>query len=549
MMKHVIFIALVLASVAADAGEMQMAWRRDNQDVLMTLKPEQGVISHQPLTDELTAPLGSVWKLFVYAWLTDNNIAEAPYHCTGSSPEEVYCCSAGQSIGREQALVQSCGLYFSPARWHIAANEWRQYWQQHGGPGWLSELDLMQPATLVTVSSLLTALQSLPAQQQARKALLSLMVSSQKNPLASVLGGRLRVKTWTWHNEKTQAQREGGFAGWLMDGTPVWARGQGTSKTVLTTYASALNKALPVTPSIDPGECVDSQLFARYPIEAVYHSSEMRMAGEGRLLGNYRVMFKNGNQLNIRSQGELHLQQVDHRWQIVAHLSREEYVARVLEREASTKPPEAAKALAVVIRTYLQQQASHTTDCLYIEDSSARQRIAPHPASATAREIAHWTEGLVLSGSPVQYHGYQASDNTLSWRKAVALAVEGMRYDIILAQVWPQSTLSSWERVVSECRGLPEARAWLLKQQKIWRKTLDLEPGYAETTHFAICRLEHAATPWVDRQRRRIYIRDFMGIQDRLDLAHEYLHLAFNGYPSGLDEEYIEQLTRRLLLE
>ncbi|EFJ1116712.1 hypothetical protein HII00_000948 [Escherichia coli] len=35
----------------------------------------------------------------------------------------------------------------------------------------------------------------------------------------------------------------------------------------------------------------------------------------------------------------------------------------------------------------------------------------------------------------------------------------------------------------------------------------------------------------------------------RLDLTHEYLHLAFDGYPTGLDENYIETLTRQLLMD
>ncbi|WP_158686132.1 DUF2300 domain-containing protein, partial [Cronobacter sakazakii] len=55
--------------------------------------------------------------------------------------------------------------------------------------------------------------------------------------------------------------------------------------------------------------------------------------------------------------------------------------------------------------------------------------------------------------------------------------------------------------------------------------------------------------PWIDRSRRRIYIRAFLHLQDRLDLTHEYLHLAFDGYPSGLDETYIEGLARHLLME
>ena len=46
-----------------------------------------------------------------------------------------------------------------------------------------------------------------------------------------------------------------------------------------------------------------------------------------------------------------------------------------------------------------------------------------------------------------------------------------------------------------------------------------------------------------------LFIRNFFTLQDRLDLTHEYLHLAFDGYPTGLDENYIETLTRQLLMD
>ncbi|HAV0411209.1 TPA: DUF2300 domain-containing protein [Salmonella enterica] len=548
-MRRVFFAALFLASTVVDAGTLQLAWRHNSQDELITVTAEQGGILRQPLPADLATPLGSIWKLFIYAWLTDNRIAENPYRCTGQSTEEVYCCSVGQEISREQALLQSCGLYFAPERWHIDASDWRQYWQKRHAPTWVTSLNALQPATVVKVSSLLTALSVLPAQPEARKTLLNLMVQPTDEPLASRLGGRLRVKTWSWHRESDATQRQGGFAGWLTDGTPVWARGDGTSKTILARYAGAIDQALPTTRTVDAQACVESQLFVRYPIKAVLRSGDGQPVGEGRLQGRYRVLFRQGNEIEIVSQGELYLRHKHDQWHITAQLSREEYVARVLEREAKAKPAEAAKALAVVIRTYLQQQAGHSADCLYIEDSSSRQRVAPRPASAETRRIANWTEGLVLSGSPVQYHSSRMAENQLSWRHAVELAHQGMRYDVILAQVWPQATLSTWERVVSNCHAMPEAKAWLLRQQPLWGKKLDAEPGYAATTHFAVCQLQHAGTPWVDRDRRRIYIRHFKQLQDRLDLTHEYLHLAFNGYPSSLDESYIENLARHLLME
>jgi uncharacterized protein YfaQ (DUF2300 family) len=44
-------------------------------------------------------------------------------------------------------------------------------------------------------------------------------------------------------------------------------------------------------------------------------------------------------------------------------------------------------------------------------------------------------------------------------------------------------------------------------------------------------------------------VRGVRSLQDRLDLTHEYLHLAFEAHPNGQDETYIEGLARHLLLE
>lgn len=81
-----------------------------------------------------------------------------------------------------------------------------------------------------------------------------------------------------------------------------------------------------------------------------------------------------------------------------------------------------------------------------------------------------------------------------------------------------------------------------------WRRILQGETGYNEPDVFAVCRLV-SGFPYTDRQQKRLFIRNFFTLQDRLDLTHEYLHLAFDGYPTGLDENYIETLTRQLLMD
>jgi uncharacterized protein YfaQ (DUF2300 family) len=231
-----------------------------------------------------------------------------------------------------------------------------------------------------------------------------------------------------------------------------------------------------------------------------------------------------------------------------ARMSREEYVARVLDREAAAVPLQAARALAITARSYLLQNAARDGECLLVDDSSASQRVASRPASAAARAVAAWTADIVMSGGAVNYHLDTPGPNRLVWRDAVAQANSGMHFDAILLQAFPRNSLASWQKPASACESLTDAEDWLKRQLPQWREHLDNEPGYAETTLFSVCRLQ-AGNAHVDKRSRRIFVRSVLSQQDRLDITHEYLHLAFEAYPSGQDENYVEHLTRRLLLE
>jgi uncharacterized protein YfaQ (DUF2300 family) len=494
------------------------------------------------LPADLQTPLGSVWKLFVYGWLVDTNAHEPAYECRGQSKDEVYCCTAGGMIERDQALVKSCGLYFEPQRLGIAGADWRTYWQARQAPEWLLDLASLQPSTRVSVTELLRMLAVMPAQDQARRVLLDVVLNAADGNVVGELGGRLRVKTWSWLGDQDPSSRQGGFAGWTVDGTPVWAGGRGTSQMILRHYGEALASALPVNWPSDAGRCVEVGLFSRYPIVRVLEGD--RVVESGPLLGDYLVEFTNGNQLDIHSDGELFLLKD----KLIARLDREEYVARVLQREARPEPAEAAKALAIAIRTYLLQNATRNGDCLSIDDSSSRQRVAPRPASAESRNIAAWTSDLVLAGSTVTYHSDQPGPDKLSWQQAVEQANAGQRYDAILLHAYPRASLSRWDNPVASCEALPAAQDWLLNQRRGWRPRLESEVGYNEVSTFAVCRLAFGR-PYVDRERQRIYVRGVLSLQDRLDLTHEYLHLAFEAHPNGQDETYIEGLARHLLLE
>lgn len=531
------------------AGEapLSLAWQTAGGSELLRIDGQR-LISREPLPDTLQAPLGSLWKLFVYAYLVDTGQPDNGYQCRGGNKEEVYCCNPGERIDRDQALVKSCGLYFEQDNLHLADSAWSRYWQTRQAPAWISDRAQLAPETRVPVHELLDQLAHLPAQQDARKVLLDVTLNSAEGMAASALGGRLRVKTWSWLADDDPQARQGGFAGWLVDGTPVWAGGAGTSMSVLKQHAQALGALLPTPWPNDAGRCVEVRLFARYPVRQVRRAGSDVPVQPGALNGPYEVEFVNGNRLPIDSQGELFFEQAGEGLQLTAHLDREDYVARVLDREASAQPAEAAKALAIAARTYLLQTAGRRGECLTIDDSSASQRVAPRPASQGARDIAAWTADLVLAGTPVTYHSTQPGADRLAWSQAVEQAASGLRYDAILARAFPRATLSRWDKPVAACQPLPAAEQWLRKQRRDWRQRLDGEPGYEEIQQFAVCQLA-SGRPSVDRERQRIYVRGFFSLQDRLDLTHEYLHLAFAAHPNGQDEAYVEGLARTLLLE
>lgn len=545
MRARLAWLLLLLPLYATAEAPVQLAIHTEQGDQLLRLDRQQ-VLAREPLPANLRTPLGSLWKLFIFAWLVDTEQHEPDYVCKGQSREEVYCCTAGQSIGRDQALVKSCGLYYEPARLGLNAANWRQYWQARQAPGWLLDLGQLQPQTEVPVHELLDALAHLPAQAEARRVLLDVVVGADDGRAVASLGGRLRVKTWSWLDEHDPQSRRGGFAGWLVDGTPLWAGGPGTSKTLLAQYAEVLGSALPTPWPSEPGRCVEVSLFSRYPLREVL-DAQKHPASAGALSGDYQVSFANGNNLDIHSVGELFLLR-DGAPQLVARLDREEYVARVLQREASATPAEASRALAVTIRSYLLQNAAQRGECLSIDDSSQRQRVAPRPATAEMRAVAAFTDGLVLAGSPVTYHSEQSGPAKLSWQDAQAQASNGLRFDAILARAFPRASLSAWSNPQAACQPLPAAEDWLRKQRREWRPQLETEPGYEELQRFAVCQLE-SGRPYVDRERQRIFVRGLYSLQDRLDLTHEYLHLAFQAHPSGQDEGFVESLARRLLLE
>lgn len=498
-------------------------------------------------------PLGSTWKLFAYAWLQTHGAHEPAYVCTAARPavDDEYCCEPGSQVGRDAALAQSCGPYFAPQRLHVDAAEWRRFWHERHAPEWVGTPAAFEPGTEVDVVSLLAALEAIPApaRQAARDALLPL--SLKLDGVLPAIGAGPRFKTWSW---TVDGERAGGAAGWLADGTPFWFGAPGTSRTALRAHAGWIAgtwtaaglrdvAAEPAAVAVEP--CVSVTLFNRYPIAAVTRT-DGTPAQAGTITGPHRVAFASGRELAIDASPGLQLRTGAGATRLEGRWTLEDYVARVVDREGDATQPAAARALAVAARSYLVQNAADQEGCRRIADDSRTQRASPNPPSRAARDAAAFTRGLVLDGPAVRYHRDQSAEGQMSWQGAVEAARAGASFDAILHTAYPQSRLVAFDADAG-CVPLPEARDWLLAQQRRWRETLRREPGYeALPDTLLVCRLG-MGVPHSDQRLLQIHVREWFSQDGRVTLLHEYLHLAFRHHPRGQDDDFVERLARHLV--
>ena len=550
----VLALPLLAAAVPAPAASLDVAWRKDGVTTVTQLR--QGGAAPRSFDASRAVPLGSLWKLFVYVYAVDTRTPMPDYRCGGRDPEEVYCCEPGQTIARDAALAQSCGPFFAPRRLNIPTATWRNYWTERltqapvGEFAWLADPASMEPGRLVRLDNLLQALGSVPAtsRAEAESALLRVVLDGRGADTVRWFGSQLRVKTFSWHETPQHApvaQRLGGAAGWLADGTPVWFAGQGASSGILRLWAPQLAAALPPAQPEDSG-CVMVDFFSRYPVRSVRDANGANAAGA--LNGRYVVRFDNDNTLALRSAGELTVERgTDGRPQVRGRFGVNEYVARVVDREGSAREAEAAKALAIAARSYLQQNARLVAGCQQIADSSAAQRVSPNRASAEALAIARWTDQLIVDGVIVRYHSTKPSQGTLAWSQAVAQARLGKRFDELLAQAYPGGALAVAGNSGARCERLTANEAWLARALPRWRRLLITQGGYeAPATMPVVCALS-TGMPYSEQSRNRIYMRPLATREDRITLAHEYLHIGLRQHPRGQDEAYVEQLARRLV--
>ncbi len=538
-----IAIALLAANAALPTGDsLAIAWLRDGRVVT----PAAAAIS-----GDARVPLGSLWKLFVYAYVVERGAPAPDYRCgsTRAAGEE-YCCEPGQAVDRDRALVRSCGLFFEPRRLRIDGEEWAKFWSERtdARSEWLRDLEHLQPKTELALKEILFALDAAPplARSTASQALLATVLDGYGHGLVSLLGGTLRVKTFTWAHPERPGASLGGGAGWLADGTPVWFAASGASRNVLQKEGARLATWLPALRDQTLGEpCVVVDYFERYPLHAVDRLPEREAAAPGPLRGRYRVLFENKQALVFQSDGELQLQR-EPALKIRARLHLDDYIARVLEREADPTVTEAARALAVVARTWLLQNAPFEGGCFHVKDSTRAQRVSPNPPSRAAQAAALFTDGLVLKGQAVRYHRDQPAAGVLSWSAAVERARQGARFDAILAAAFPAASLTSISGE-EECRPLPDVEAWLARMRPLWQRRLASQPGFEPPTQaLRICRLDFG-NPYADRERLRLYVRGATSREDRISIAHEYVHLAFQFHPNGRDERFVEDEARSLL--
>jgi uncharacterized protein YfaQ (DUF2300 family) len=526
-----------------------LAWLQNNH---ITVRSLTTPLKSPHYTQESTVPLGSLWKLFVYVYLDDTHAHESPYRCSGApdlQKEEQYCCTTGESIGRDSALSRSCSLYFQPQRLMIDPFVWKNYWETHAPASpWVHTLSNLQPDTRISIRDLLLALDAIPPHKRlhAKTAMLETAISGYGRESLPYLGSGIRYKTYSWHEKTGKAL--GGAAGWLSDGTPFWFGAKGSSFRVLKRWGERLSKNLPpldITHLPPDGTCVNVHFFGEYPLQKVSQRGKNSTTGE--LKGNYQLQFFNGNGLTIHTNGGLYLQNNNTNGILLSgKLGLNEYIARVIDREANTTYPQATQAFAIAARTYLFQNGHYQKGCWSIIDSTKTQRVSPNTPSRAAVEAALFTEDRILKGPPIYYHGTQEGENTLSWENAIIQAQKGWSFEQILIHAYPKSSLETLTQRTT-CVRLLEAEAWLKNAIPRWNRTLTHEKGYEPLDQNPIvCSLPNG-NPYSDQAHLRIYARQGFSLNDRLTLTHEYLHLAFRFHPHGDNEAYIEHLARQLI--
>jgi uncharacterized protein YfaQ (DUF2300 family) len=480
-------------------------------------------------------PMGSLWKLYVHSYLLENGVTPAPYTCRGQSSEEIFCCEKGKSVDLVSALAQSCGPFYQEKLQAIGSAQWKRFWKDQGITySWLDKRNLV-PGKEILVEEILSSLASIAKFKsftQLKENLFEVVSRGTLEGELGTLGTNLFIKTWTW--EKTNDDFIGGFAGWTRDGLPVWAMGKGSSKEVVKSQGEKIFKVLPASVKAE-GPVVQVNFFKRYPVKRVISLPDGKVIYSGRLNGDYQIDFDHTS-LKIHCDGQLELS-ADKK--ITGKFSTDEYVARVLEREGGVNDLQAARAMAVLIRSYLERRGQRTSFGFIIDDTSDFQRVGATSPGAKALAAARFTQGLVLKNTLVSY-----TDKT--WFKMTTLARQGKDFVSILNLVMPKSEIALvTDPRQAHCQRLLMAENYLTQSLKKWKRTLHGHTGFEDVKNVQVCLLSFTR-PYSDLKNNRIYLNFDESVEARRTLAHEYLHLGFKFHPLTQNESFIEDLAQRL---
>ncbi|MCM2277203.1 MAG: DUF2300 domain-containing protein [Oligoflexia bacterium] len=544
-------------TLSAANDKLELAVLKDGRaPIQYHLHRDSTAIESVPLTASSATAMGSVWKLFVYFYLSENKMQPSRYVCKGEDREELFCCKPNGDIGLDEALSKSCGSYFAPARLNITDSSWRSFWVGKIGLhfDWLISLAKLRPGVDVPVVELLQALEKFTRYPESfgkiNAVLAQVVIDGTARGAVKRLGSSLRVKTFTWDDPSREGKFLGGFAGWLTDGSPVWGRAQGSSAQVLSIWSKRIAEFAETRTPIDSNECVRVAFFERYPIKEILELPSRRVVSGGPLNGKFRVSFSNGNHLDFTSNGELRSEiSRGGAKEVTGRFSVNNYIARVIDREIDRSPLEAARAFGILIRTYLYQNAKKHDGCYAIADSTRMQRVSANPPSAVALKIANWSDRMVIKGvSGVRYHQAIGGPNVLSWARAKDMASRGSFFDEILRASYPSMQLGFAEaRSHAVCQRLPDAEKWIQRQNRAWLSRLSSISGFQPPERIKVCR-STSAQPYSDSDNNVIYMKYSGDLEDQITAAHEYLHLAFKYHPNGLNEAFIEARAKDLVV-
>lgn len=508
----------------------------------------------EPTQSDSLVPLGSLWKLFVSAYIIENKLNLPPFRCEGKQSEELFCCKKGESIDFDQALAKSCGLYFSPERLGINKTSWRSFWrnQVEVSEDWIGNLEKMQPGTKVSRNELMKELAKIPDHfrefPELQRKLLGVVVNGTAADSIRYLGTSFRVKTYTWRDEPS-LPFSGGFAGWLQNGNVVFAEGTGSGGKLIKSFAGVLEKlALENLTASKSSACVRVKYFEQYPISTIISEDrKQQIQGAATLQGRFTIYFKNGSQIHFNNSSS-HLK-VDSNRKIIGDYTFEDYIARVLQREVSAQPVEATKAFAVAARTYVLQNASASKDCYEVPDSTHFQRVAIGDLDSRFLNLARWSEGLILTGkSNLRYHSTSSVKGQLSWTRAKELAEAGLYFDQILLDAYAAIKFDLFTHQHYEpCLPLTGALEFLDTKQTQWQSYLKRKVGYSHLAKVNVCKT-NLKNPYSNYSRGLIFLPQFKTEEDQISLAHEFVHLSFQNHPLSRDEGFVEETARSLLI-